>query len=42
MPFDQLKIYSVKYRDERTNDANILVLTMAGFFPNIPFNEDKT
>ena len=31
MSFDQLKICSVEYSDERTNDANILVLTMAGF-----------
>ena len=28
--YDQLNICSVKYSDERTNDANILVLTMAG------------
>ena len=31
MSFDQLKICSVEYSDERTNDANIMVLTMAGF-----------
>ena len=29
--YDQLNICSVKYSDERTNDANILALTMAGF-----------